>query len=222
MQALVIQAAFYLIIMALNISDIEKDIIREVVSIGLAKAGDSLAAISGEKVLLTVPEINIIEADKMKDFITEDIDADLIIHSDLRGDINGKCLLIFNKEHIEKLADACLTKIGIVTNPEEMKISLILEISNILTGALVTQLANIMELNMHGSAPDYVGGNDFFPLLNQIKKQNTAKPLVFLVTTQFINSGKLLELPLLLLIDMNSLEKMLLITRKKLLPVQNT
>lgn len=204
--------------MELKINDIEKDIIREVVSIGLAKAGDSLAAISGEKVLLTVPVINIIESDKINELIAEDVDADLIIYSDLRGDISGKCLLLFNKEHIEKLKDTCLTRINNVLNPEELKISLILEISNILTGALITQLANIMNLNMHGSAPDYISGNDYKPLIQQINKSNTANPLVFLVTTHFINSGKLIELPLLLLIDLESLEKMLSITRNKLVP----
>ena len=98
----------------------------------------------------------------------------------------------------------------------EMQRSLLLEISNILTGALVTQLANLMKSSVYGMPPT-APGTDLMSSLDSLIDSSVhgVQPLVFSVVTQFKDSAKRIELPLLLFFDRGTFLKMLEIIRSE-------
>ena len=76
------------------------------------------------------------------------------IQSDIRGDFNGTTLMFFSGQHVQRLSRVCLRMQTAETlELNELQESLLLEISNIITGALVTQLANILKANIYGAPP---------------------------------------------------------------------
>ncbi len=197
-----------------QMSELERDIIKEILNIGLARAADSFAAIAKDKVLLKVPDIKLIELKDLLQFITKYADTHNIILSDIKGDFNGATIMLFSDEHTARLSEVCLdikdAKSGTLTVMQE---SLLLEISNIITGALVTQLANILKADIYGSPPKAPKLNIAESLKEVLVINPLFKPLVFTVITEFTHNSKNVELPLFLFFDANTLFKMLDIIR---------
>lgn len=200
--------------MELQVNELERDIIKEILNIGLARAADSFAAIAKDRVLLKVPDLQLMEAEELLKIVRAYENSHTIIQSDIKGDLNGSTLMLFSVMHVKQLSDVCLGLTVDGTEPlTEMQESLLLEVSNIITGALVTQLANILKANIYGSPP-VAPKHDIAESLKGIFTDHPLfQPLVFTVITQFTNNSQMVELPLLLFFDTNTFIKILDIIR---------
>ncbi|GAB2537815.1 chemotaxis protein CheC [Rufibacter soli] len=201
--------------MELQVNELERDIIKEILNIGLARAADSFAAIAKDRVLLKVPDLQLMEAKELLKIVRAYENSHTIIQSDIKGDLNGSTLMLFSEKHVQQLSDVCLGMKVEGNEPlSEMQESLLLEVSNIITGALVTQLANILKANIYGSPP-VAPKHDIAESLKGIFTEHPLfQPLVFTVITQFTNNyNQLVELPLLLFFDTNTFIKILEIIR---------
>lgn len=194
-------------------TDLERDIIREILNIGLARAADSFAVIAQERVLLEVPNIDLLVSDDILRKVREYQSRHVPIQSDIRGDFNGTTLMFFSGQHIQRLSRVCLrmqTDEALEVN--ELQESLLLEISNIITGALVTQLANILKANIYGAPPIAPRGDIAENMQNLLPAQQL-QPLIFSVITQFSDRDNTVELPLMLFFDRVTFVKILEIIR---------
>jgi len=133
-----------------QLNNLETDVIKEIVNIGLAKAADALAMIINEKVL-----IKCVELKSPGDVFTE-IDKDQIyLSTDINGDIRGVCYFIISKHDAAFLVDKALPN---STSDEpfvinEMNEGFLLELDNIISAAVTTQLANLLQMNIFGDVP---------------------------------------------------------------------
>ena len=174
-----------------HVTELERDIIKEILNIGLARAADSFAAIAKDKVLLKVPDIQLIEVKELLQLVSKYESTHFIIQSDIKGDLNGATLMLFSDNHISRLSEVCLNMVevqnGVVSAMQE---SLLLEISNIITGALVTQLANILKSNIYGSPPKAPKNHIADSLKDILVQHPLFQPLVFTVITKFTHNYK--------------------------------
>lgn len=194
-------------------TDLERDIIREILNIGLARAADSFAVIAQERVLLEVPNIDLLMSDDIMRKVREYQSKHVAIQSDIRGDFNGTTLMFFSGQHIQRLSRVCLRmQIPESLEVNELQESLLLEISNIITGALVTQLANILKANIYG-APPMAPKGDIATAMQALLPQQQLQPLIFSVITQFSDKDNMVELPLMLFFDRVTFAKILEIIR---------
>ncbi|MBA9078004.1 MULTISPECIES: chemotaxis protein CheC [Rufibacter] len=200
--------------MELQVNELERDIIKEILNIGLARAADSFAVIAKDRVLLKVPDLQLMEAEELLKIVRAYEKTHTFIQSDIKGELNGATLMLFSDAHIEQLSKVCL---GMKLTPgeplTEMQESLLLEVSNIITGALVTQLANILKSNIYGSPPVAPKHDIAMSLRDIFTDHPLFQPLVFTVITQFTHNSQLVELPLLLFFDTNTFIKILEIIR---------
>lgn len=199
--------------MDLSMTELERDIIREILNIGLARAADSFAVIAQERVLLEVPSIDLLMSNDILSKVREYQSRHVPIQSDIRGDFNGTTLMFFSGQHVQRLSRVCLrmqTTESLEVN--ELQESLLLEISNIITGALVTQLANILKANIYGAPPVAPHGDIAESMQNLVPEQQL-QPLIFSVITQFSDRDNMVELPLMLFFDRVTFEKILEIIR---------
>lgn len=194
-------------------TELERDIIREILNIGLARAADSFAVIAKERVLLEVPSIDLLMSDDILSKVREYQSRHVPIQSDIRGDFNGTTLMFFSGQHVQRLSRVCLRMQTTETlEVNELQESLLLEISNIITGALVTQLANILKANIYGAPPIAPRGDIAESMQNLVPEQQL-QPLIFSVITQFSDRDNMVELPLMLFFDRVTFEKILEIIR---------
>jgi chemotaxis protein CheC len=199
--------------MDLSMTELERDIIREILNIGLARAADSFAVIAQERVLLEVPSIDLLMSNDILSKVREYQSRHVPIQSDIRGDFNGTTLMFFSGQHVQRLSRVCLrmqTTESLEVN--ELQESLLLEISNIITGALVTQLANILKANIYG-APPIAPRGDIAESMQSLLPEQQLQPLIFSVITQFSDRDNMVELPLMLFFDRVTFEKILEIIR---------
>ena len=194
-------------------TELERDIIREILNIGLARAADSFAVIAQERVLLEVPSIDLLMSNDILSKVREYQSRHVAIQSDIRGDFNGTTLMFFSGQHVQRLSRVCLRMQTTETlEVNELQESLLLEISNIITGALVTQLANILKANIYGAPPIAPHGDIAESMQNLVPEQQL-QPLIFSVITQFSDRDNMVELPLMLFFDRVTFEKILEIIR---------
>jgi len=199
--------------MDLSMTELERDIIREILNIGLARAADSFAIIAKERVLLEVPNIDLLMSDDIRHRVRDYQSRHVAIQSDIRGDFNGTTLMFFSGQHVQRLSRVCLrmqTDESLEVN--ELQESLLLEISNIITGALVTQLANILKANIYGAPPTAPRG-DIADAMQALMPEQQLQPLIFSVITQFSDKDNMVELPLMLFFDRVTFLKILEIIR---------
>ncbi|SNR32701.1 chemotaxis protein CheC [Hymenobacter sp. AT01-02] len=195
-------------------TELERDIIREILNIGLARAADSFAVIAQEKVLLEVPNLNLVSGKSILERVRELQQKNVIIQSDIRGEFNGTTLMFFSGQHVQRLSRVCLRmKTSDSIDIDEMQESLLLEISNIITGALVTQLANILKAHIYGAPPAHPRGDMANALQNLLLDRPMVQPLIFSVITQFSDKENSVELPLMIFFDRETFEKILEIIR---------
>jgi chemotaxis protein CheC len=196
---------------------VEKDILREILNIGLARAAESFAQIAKGHVQLSIPEVFIVEIDKLYEMVQGYDAANFLVQSDIKGDFTGATMIAFSAEHVQCLTEVCLRQIVPLTlEMHDMQRSLLLEISNILTGAIVTQLANLLKVAIYGAPPTTPGTDlraSLAPLIAANGDDN--KPVIFTVITHFQDSQRSIELPLLLFFNRATFEKMLASIREQ-------
>ena len=99
---------FDLTSMELHMTELERDIIREILNIGLARAADSFAVVAQEKVLLEVPNLDIVSGKSVLEKVSDLQRGHVVIQSDIRGDFNGTTLMFFSGQHVQRLSRVCL------------------------------------------------------------------------------------------------------------------
>ncbi|UYZ64439.1 chemotaxis protein CheC [Hymenobacter weizhouensis] len=200
--------------MDLHMTELERDIIREILNIGLARAADSFAVIAQEKVMLEVPNLDLVSGDNILARVRKLQDQHVIIQSDIKGEFNGTTLMFFSGQHVQRLSRVCLRmNTSDSLDIDSMQESLLLEISNIITGALVTQLANILKASIYGAPPTHPHGDMAGALQNLMLHRPMVQPLIFSVITQFSDKDNSVELPLMLFFDRDTFGKILDIIR---------
>ena len=108
--------------------------------------------------LLEVPNLDLLMSDDIVRKVEEYQKNHVPVQSDIRGDFNGTTLMFFSGQHVQRLSRVCLRlTTDESTQLNELQESLLLEISNIITGALVTQLANILKAKIYGAPPPFRG-----------------------------------------------------------------
>ncbi len=200
--------------MNLIMNELERDIIREILNIGLARAADSFAVIAQERVMLEVPNLDLLPSTDIISRVQDYQARYVAIQSDIRGDFNGSTFMFFSGQHIQRLSRVCLRmQVSESLQLDELQQSLLLEISNIITGALVTQLANILKSSIYGAPPQAPEGDLSESLRSLMPDQEALQPLIFSVITQFSDKDNSVELPLMLFFDRATFEKILEIIR---------
>lgn len=122
------------------------DIIGEVVNIGTGEAADALSRLVGSPVKLRVPEVRVMPADEVPDFMTREIgNLGVYIAQDFRGEVSGRALLAYTEDCSAALIE-CITgapKVpGALTESERATLQ---EIGNIIMVSCVSTFSNMLE-----------------------------------------------------------------------------
>lgn len=141
----------------MKLQDLELDIAKEVLNVGLGKAADSIAFFTHDKVVIRSLDLQIKEPHKViYDISNKREDESLyVLSTELLGEMRGVCYLIFSEEEVNKLWQVCLPE-SIRNNPEalkEMGEAVLLEMDNIIVASVVTQFSNFFKYKMYGDVP---------------------------------------------------------------------
>ncbi|MBB6482644.1 chemotaxis protein CheC [Spirochaeta isovalerica] len=164
-------------------SNMEKQILQEIMNIAFGSASGDLEEIIGVSVILHIPEVEIIPIETLLDYLEENLklkDESTIIEEMFTGDFSGSALLMF-PESIKPDLLALLSGIKDLPHDEEPEIDrtrkeVFLEIGNILIGTSVGKITELLKTSVSYKPPVAIDGKpeDFTHVLANINADSVA------------------------------------------------
>jgi len=138
------------------LNNIETDVAKEIINIGLGKAADSLSFFSQQKVMIRSSELILKNTNDAKDLSKKTGDNIHVLTTDIVGELSGVCYLIFNEKEVNKLLKISLP--ASILEDEEQKLlmsdAILKEADNIISASVITQFSNLLKFNAHGGIPE--------------------------------------------------------------------
>jgi chemotaxis protein CheC len=141
----------------LELTEIQRDALREIASIGISHSATALSKLINKKVMIDVPKVNILPINKLPDVIASSNELIVGIYFKILGKASGKVLLSFKKESALLLADILMKKpIGETKILTEMEQSALKELGAISTAVCLNALAEFLGMTLLPSIPHFM------------------------------------------------------------------
>ena len=138
-----------------ELNDTHLDVLKELGNIGQGNAASALANMINSTVDITVPNVRLLDFGETVDFLggPEQIALGMLIG--LSGDINGMMLCVLQKAFVNDMLRSVMGKeVAELTDLDEMDMSFIQEIGNILAGSYTNAIAALTGLKIDISVPN--------------------------------------------------------------------
>lgn len=122
---------------------------------GYLKAAASLAALSGKKADITKMEITFSAPGNLLEKLSDKKDFTVLL-TEVIGDARGKSFLVLDPYEVDKLSEMMLSKLKNFDNTEEFREIILKELDNVMAAAVITVLANFLNLKIFGDVPHII------------------------------------------------------------------
>ncbi len=171
-----------------NLTKIQQSALKEIGNIGAGNAASALSQMIGRKIEMTVPDIMLISTENIAETIKGN-EVGLGIYTKVLGDINGKILMFFLKEHALQLIDIVMGReVGtsqIIAGIEE---SAIMEVGNILASSYLSAIGEFTKLRLMPSIPNLALGTISETVIFVSKQFQEALGNALWIETEFLDS----------------------------------
>lgn len=187
-----------------------KDILKEIGNIGTGNAISALSHMIGKSFEIKLPDIRTIHYREAPELLGGPEKLETGIMLEISGGLSGMFLFLLNEEFTKKILDIMVgeEKRDLV-ELDEMCRSAICEVGNIMCGAYISALAQLMDLKVHVSIPDtcsdMIGAILSVPM---IRFANLSDHLLF-IENQFLMDNKTFLSHILFLPESESLHQIL-------------
>jgi chemotaxis protein CheY-P-specific phosphatase CheC len=173
-----------------NLSEKEINSAKYIISSGLSKAAQSLSFFMKETINLKETDFSITNRGDVNIKFESDTDKLFVLYTEIKGELNGICYLVFNQNEVDELCKVALPSeiTGNADKLKNMQEPLLLEIDNIISASVITQLANHLKQKMYGDVPHLIVMNSS-ELKETIVKQLEPNNLIIGFQTEFLSSN---------------------------------
>lgn len=137
-----------------DMSGVYFDVLAEIGNIGAGNATTALATMLGTKVDMHVPMVDLMEFKEVGAEMGGDETLMAGIYQQIEGDIHGSIMFLLEEQSARALVSKLM---GMESNPNEpfneMEISALQEIGNIITGSYLSSLSQLTNLFINASVP---------------------------------------------------------------------
>lgn len=136
------------------------DILRELFNISVGKAAEMLSEIINKKILLNVPDIEVIDIRnkeiQLDNYISKVIDGTLMVSSiSFEKKIKGKANLIFPMKKMRKFINLCVDEENsLEMDFTDIDFDVIKEIGNIILNCIVGEVGNYLAIDLTYTLPE--------------------------------------------------------------------
>lgn len=142
--------------MSINVENLNSfmiDILKELGNIGAGNAATSLAAMTSKRIDMRVPNVKILEFKNVAEILGGEEKLIIGIYFELSGDINGNIMFALDMISAINLSNILLNRNKEVKELDEMDISALSEIGNILAASYANSLSSLTNLKIMVSVP---------------------------------------------------------------------
>lgn len=137
-------------------NSLQMDALKEVANIGTGNAAKALSELIGKRVDMSVPEVEMIELEDVSFYFGHPETPVCAILSTCEKNLEANLVFIIDAEDAQILARMLLEKISIPMDPTamgEIRESALAEAGNIVLGAFISALGDLMNLQLDLSIP---------------------------------------------------------------------
>ncbi|WP_457556135.1 chemotaxis protein CheC [Candidatus Pyrohabitans sp.] len=198
----------------LILNELEMDMLREVGSIGASHATNSLAEMTGTKVSIEVPALEIRPVEQL---ISREGGEELVagVYVELEGDVNGVIVLMLDIASALQLVEQITGMPPAGEELTEMEVSVLQEVGNIMASHFSNALADFLGMKIMPMPPalavDMAAALLDFIMLEQACKTGDA----ILFKTRFIFQPRQISGNIFLMPDPESLDRIVTMLREK-------
>ena len=143
-----------------ELTELEKDALTEVVNIGVSRAAASLRKMVGHQVLLSVPAVDIVTREKAAALLGEREGNELVaVQQSFSGAFSGRAMLIFPEEHSLALARAVAGDEMSNDELEDLEQEALAETGNVILNSCLATMANMLKRPLTMSIPTVCKGS---------------------------------------------------------------
>lgn len=161
-----------------RLTDIHLDVLKEIGNIGAAHAATSLSKLLNKRIDMHVPAVRLVEFDEVMELAGGAEKEVVSVFLRIEGEAPGSMFFILSPEQGEAFVERMTgIKVQGFDEPDELAVSALQELGNILSGSYLTALSDFTQLDIYPSVPslsiDMVGALLTFGLieLSQVSDQ---------------------------------------------------
>lgn len=154
---------------------------------GFKRAALSFASVVGKSVRMTNSNSVLVRHDNDFSCYSEERGDLVVLTTQIIGAISGKSFLIFSDEESKEVFKS------LKSNDEQLKEAFLLEIDNIISASVISELSNALNIEVYGDVPhlNRVHSRDLQDFMNkEIKKDDPSSMIVANTTFQFDKGDK--------------------------------
>jgi len=138
-----------------NLNYYQKDALKEIGNIGAGNAATAFAQLLDKKIEMTVPSVDIVPIEEVPE-VTGGIEQQVLsVFLKVIGEAPGSILLILSENSTRNLLEMILYKKIDLEKIDEVEISAVKEIGNILSGSYLNAINQMTGLNLFQSIPAF-------------------------------------------------------------------
>lgn len=140
----------------MELNKLQLDALKEMGTIGAGNAATSLSKMIGKRVNITVPNARVVSIEKVPELVGGQEELITAVIFEVNDSVNGVIMVLFSLEEAKKLAALLLAKPAVEAHIlDEMGISALKEVGNVVTGTYLNALSAITNLRITHSIPNY-------------------------------------------------------------------
>lgn len=192
----------------MKLNEIELDALTEIINIGAGRAAKSLSEITGSRIELSVPNIEVCGTSNFSEIVEKlDLEFSTAVQQGFQSDVSGRAFLVFPERNAFELARIVG---GIDATNVEMDDELcgvLEEIGNIVLNAVLGSMANILNCELTYTLPELCTKNTIAKII--MGCADDAQSVVLIADTSFTVASNAISGSLLLLFETGDIKSLL-------------
>lgn len=142
----------------MKLSDIQRDALIEVCNVGMSKAAKQLSLLLNDPVLLEIPEITLVQADKLTHVDLKNTkELKVIVQQNLMDEFDGMALLVFRRDYSQAFFEQVLGEVPHLSEAEmrSCEQEAMLEIGNIVISSCMSSIIDMIKERASLTVPFY-------------------------------------------------------------------
>lgn len=140
-----------------NLSHFENDVLKEIGNIGAGNATSSMANLMNKEVNMNVPYVQLLTINEIMDIVGGPEEIIVTTFFKVHGDITGTVYFILSMAEAKSIASEMLqddtVQISTLEALDEMVLSVLKEVANIVVGAYLSALADFTNIKINQTVP---------------------------------------------------------------------
>lgn len=136
-----------------ELNSLQIDVLKEIGNIGAGNAATALSKMILKRVDMDVPKVNILEFKNVAELVGGPETEVVGIYFKVSGDITGSIMVLMDKKSAKKLTNLLMSRNDEEDELDEMDLSALQEVGNILSGSYLSSLSTLTKLNLTMSVP---------------------------------------------------------------------